>query len=224
MEDVEIKTEPRKQTGTSAARRDRREGMIPSVLYGLGKDTVSLSLPRNALHAMLRGGKKMVDLAVGRKKEAAIIKEIQFHPVTDEIIHVDLERVALDEEITIEVAITLKGRAKGLDDHGVMDHVMHSIEVKCLPKKIPEEIILDVTDLDIGDSHKVSDLQIPQGVVPVPDPEEIVAVLHPPAAEEEEAPPEEEAPAEPEVITAAEREEAEEPKEEAAEQPPEKSE
>jgi large subunit ribosomal protein L25 len=223
MEELELKTEKRDDLGTRASRRARREGKVPGVLYGLAKGTVSISLPKTDLDAMLRAGTKMVDLKVGSEKEAAIVKSLQFHPVTDQVIHVDFERVALDEEITIEVPIKVKGRAKGLDDHGVMDLVMHSIEITCLPRNIPEELIVDVAELAIGDSCKVSDLQIPEGVKPVPDAEEIVVVVHPPAAEEEEAPPEEEGAAEPEVITAAEQAE-EEPSEEPEKPAPEKSE
>lgn len=205
MEVLELNSTARERTGTRAARRARREGMIPCILYGLDKDAISLNLTRTDIDSMLRSGRKMVGLKVGTSSESAVVKSMQFHPVTDDIIHVDFERVALDEELTIEVAITFKGRAKGVEDHGVLDHVMHSIEVTCLPTNIPDEILLDVTELTIGDSSHVSDLMMPEGVKPVPDPEEIVAVVHPPAAEEGEAAPEEEGAAEPEVITAAER-------------------
>jgi len=197
---------------------------VPCVLYGLAKESVPLSLSKSSLDAMLRAGIKMVDLKVGGDKEAAIIKSMQFHPVTDDIIHIDFARVALDEEITIEVVIALKGRAKGVEDHGVLEHLMHSIEVTCLPRSIPEELLVDVSNLAIGDSCRVADLQMPEGVRPVEDPDEIVAVVHPPTAEEEVAPSEEEGAAQPEVITATERAEEDSSEEPGKEAPAGKSE
>lgn len=220
MDDVELKTEPRMETGSSAARRTRRAGMVPCILYGLSQKNMPLTVPLGRLENVLRTGKRMVDLHVGQKKEIVLVKDVQHDPITDRIIHADFERVAMDEEIEIAVPITLKGRAKGQDEGGVLDQVLKSLQVRCLPKDIPEEIVVDIAGLDIGDSHKVAGIQVPDRVTPTANADEIVVVVHPPAREEEEAPPEEEAAAEPEVITAAEpepeAEEGEEGKEEKA--------
>ncbi len=225
MGDVELKTETRKETGSGAARRMRKAGMVPCVLYGLREKNMPLSVAHNRLEIVLRTGKRMVDLNVGRKKETVLIKDLQHDPMTDQIIHADFERVAMDEEIEIEIPIVVKGRAKGQDEGGVIDQVLKALHVKCLPKDIPDEVEVDITELDIGDSYKVADVRVPTGVTTTSNADDIVVIVHQPAREEEPVPAEEVGPAEPEVIARAEpeaeeaeavegSEESKEPKEE----------
>lgn len=205
-DDLGLKTEAREETGSGPARRMRKTGMVPCVLYGLSEKNMPLSVARNRLEIVLRTGKRMVDLNVGRKKETVLIKDLQYDPITDQIIHTDFERVAMDEEIEIEIPIVVKGKAKGQDEGGVIDHVLKALHVKCLPKDIPEEVEVDITELDISDSRKVADIQVPNGVTATSNADDIVVIVHPPAREEEPVPVEEEGPAEPEIITRAEPE------------------
>ncbi len=214
--DVELKTESRKETGSGPARRMRKAGMVPCVLYGLSEKNMPLSVARNRLEIVLRTGKRMVDLRVGSKKETVLVKDLQHDPLTDQIIHADFERVAMDEEIEIEIPIVVKGRAKGQDEDGVIDQVLKALHVRCLPKDIPEEVAVDITELNINDSRKVADVQVPNGVTVTANADDIVVIVHPPTREEEPVPAEEEGPAEPEVITRAEPEPEAEAEAEAA--------
>lgn len=203
MEDVELKVETRENSGTRWAKRARKKGLVPCILYGLEKDNMSLTIPRNSLEAFLRSHKKMVDLCIGESKETTVLKDLQFDPITDHVIHADFERVAMDEEIEIEIAIVLEGNAKGLENNGMVDQPLKSLQISCLPRDIPEEITVDVTELEVNDSLKVADIKTPHGVTVTTNPDEVVVVIHRPMEEEEVVPTDEEAAAEPEVITAA---------------------
>lgn len=212
-DDIKLEAEIRRNTGTDAAKRVRKDGMVPCILYGLNKENVALSIPYNRLESALLSGKRMVDLSIEKKRETVLVKDLQHHPVTDRIIHADFERIAMDEEIDIEIPVVLEGRAKGADDGGVVDQILKSLQVKCLPQDIPEEVTIDISDLDINDSYKAQDIKLPKGVTAVTGEDEMVVVIHPPAREEEEAVPEEEIHAEPEVLTERKEEESGEQKE-----------
>lgn len=212
-DDIKLEAEIRRNTGTDAAKRVRKDGMVPCILYGLNKENVALSIPYNRLESALLSGKRMVDLSIEKKRETVLVKDLQHHPVTDRIIHADFERIAMDEEIDIEIPVVLEGRAKGADDGGVVDQILKSLQVKCLPQDIPEEVTIDISDLDINDSYKAQDIKLPKGVTAVTGEDEMVVVIHPPAREEEEAVPEEEVHAEPEVLTERKEEESGEQKE-----------
>lgn len=221
--DVELEMDIREETGSGAAGRMRKAGMVPCILYGLGEKNTLLSVALNRLETVLGTGKRMVDIHVGQKKEAVLLKDLQHDPMTDKIIHADFERVAMDEEVEIEIPIVLKGRAKGHDDGGVIDHVMKTLNVRCLPKDIPEEILVEITELDVSDACKVSDIQVPDGVTVTASADDMVVVIHPPAREDDAVSEDGEGlAAEPEVIVRAEpeaeEEEAAESKEEKREQ------
>ena len=203
--DVTLEMDVREETGSGPNRRMRKAGMVPCILYGLGEKNAPLSIALSRLEIVLGTGKRMVDIHFGQKKETVLLKDLQHDPMTDKIIHADFERVAMDEEIEIEIPIVLKGRCKGHEEGGIIDHIMKALNVRCLPKDIPEEVMVEITDLDINDSCKVSDIPVPSGVTVIADADEMVVVIHQPAREEE-ALPEDDADlaAGPEVITAAE--------------------
>jgi len=194
----------RQQFGSHAARRLRDQGALPSVLYGHQRETVHLNVPLRELEHMLHGGGRMLDLEIGGTVETAIVKDIQYDPMGDHLLHVDFARVAMDEKLTITVPVELHGLAKGVTSGGILDHLVQDIELTCLPGDLPELIRIEVADLDIGDIVHVRDLQAPPGVEFLHDPDAAVVTVHPPVAVEEEAPAEEIAPepeaAEPEVI------------------------
>ncbi|MFB0527537.1 MAG: 50S ribosomal protein L25, partial [bacterium] len=155
--------------------------------------------------------------AVSKKTEkpvAVIIKEIQVNPVTRNLLHVDLYRISLREEIQVNVPIEIYGEAPGVEKSGgVLDHVVHEIAVKCLPTKIPDKIICDVSSLEAGETLTVKDLKIPGGIEVLDDPEKIVVSIIAPTIVEEKPVEEEVAPeeaAEPEVIGKGKKEEKEE--------------
>lgn len=154
--------------------------------------------------------------------KTVIIKEIQYHPFKDAVLHVDFNQIALDEVIKVKVAITTKGKAVGVvRDAGILERIMWEVEVECLPTQIPEKLEIDVTDLEIGHSKAIKDLIVPGGIKLLADPEQIVvSAAAKKAVEEVVAAPEAEI-AEPEVIREKKPEE-EAPAEEAAAPPQEK--
>jgi len=204
----------RKVNGTRACRRLRAEGEVPAVLYGHKEKTEAVQVPYEELEGALRHHGRMFELRIGRKKEPVLLKEVQYDALGTQIVHADFQRVAMDEKLTLEVPITLKGKPKV--EHAVLQQTLDAVEVECLPGDIPEEIIAQTADMEMGGTVHVSDLDALEGVKVLTDPETIVAALTAAAAEaavEEEAAPAAEA-EEPELVGRKEKEEAEEPEEE----------
>jgi large subunit ribosomal protein L25 len=209
----------RSTTGKGAARTLRREGKVPGVIYGHGRDAESVVVETAALNKMLIGisaGTTILDVAVdGRPPVKALIREIQRDALRPaEIIHLDLYEVKGDEEITLEVPVRLVGIHDGVRNFGgVLDHVLRELEIEVLPSDIPEHVDLDVTALNIGHSLFVRDLQIPKARI-LNDPDTPICTVVAPRTEEAPVVPEEVATAEPELIRKpkAEAEEEAEPK------------
>ena len=198
-----ISARSRESRGKGAARQTRREGRIPAVLYGHGEDSVSLSVDANELQKLVHSisiENTIVDLDLGSGEPyKVLIRELQRHPFRDEFVHIDFFHVAMDEKIQVEVPIVLIGTPTGVKNKGgVLDHQLRELEVFCLPGSIPEKIELDVSNLDIGDSIHVSDIQLPEVEILTELDRAVVAVLAPTVMEVEEVA--EEALAEPEVI------------------------
>jgi large subunit ribosomal protein L25 len=198
-----ISARSRESRGKGAARQTRREGRIPAVLYGHGEDSVSLSVDANELQKLVHSisiENTIVDLDLGSGEPyKVLIRELQRHPFRDEFVHIDFFHVAMDEKIQVEVPIVLIGTPTGVKNKGgVLDHQLRELEVFCLPGSIPEKIELDVSNLDIGDSIHVSDIQLPDVEILTELDRAVVAVLAPTVMEVEEVA--EEALAEPEVI------------------------
>ena len=210
MPRMTLEAELREERGTKAARRLRRAGRLPVILYGHKEETVSLTVPRHAFEAALRTGSRMVDLLLGGRTQTALIKDLQFDALGDEILHADLMRVALDETVEVTVPVELAGTPAGVREGGTLDHLLHEVTVTCAATNIPEVIRVRVDGLGLGQTLHLGEVPLPPGVEAAEEPETPVAAVHPPAAlEEEEAALEEEGPAAPEVI-GREREEDEE--------------
>ncbi|HET6637912.1 MAG TPA: 50S ribosomal protein L25/general stress protein Ctc [Gemmatimonadota bacterium] len=198
-----ISARSRESRGKGAARQTRRQGRIPGVLYGHGEDSVALSVDANDLHRLVHTisiENTIVDLDLGSGEPyKVLIRELQRHPFRDEFVHIDFFHVAMDEKIQVEVPIVLVGTPTGVKNKGgVLDHQLRELEVFCLPGSIPEKIELEVSNLDIGDSIHVSDIQLPDVEILTELDRAVVAVLAPTVMEVEEVA--EEALAEPEVI------------------------
>jgi large subunit ribosomal protein L25 len=153
----------REELGKQAVKKLRAEGLIPATLYGAGVDSSSLTLNRKELTTLLQssGRNVVVDLSVdkGKKSVKTFIYEIQHDPLTDKITHVDLKHINLDDKINIEVPVHLEGVADGVkNEGGISEHIMHTIEISCLPSNIPSELVIDMSALQIGDSIHVKDL------------------------------------------------------------------
>jgi large subunit ribosomal protein L25 len=198
----------REGTGKSVARKLRRDGVVPAVLYGGARPETITVDPRAVLRIIAghQGTTQLLSLTFDGESgsKMAIIRDMQFDPVTDDILHVDLQEVSADRAITVSVAIHPVGEAIGVKDtKGILNLVMHEVEVSCLPTNIPERIDVDVTNLAIGDVLTVRDVTPPPGVRIVNDPGQAIVTVSPPMAEEEVAPAATAAvtPAEPEVLT-----------------------
>jgi large subunit ribosomal protein L25 len=228
MAAILMEAERRTGTGKGPNRRLRAAGRVPGVLYGGGKDTLALSLDPKAIIGIIRshgGVNTIFELRIQGvdAKENVMIREYQIEPVVHQLIHADLVRVAMDKELTLDVAIELTGTAVGVKvGGGMLDFVTRTVEVACLPKDIPETIVADVSHLEIGDYVRAGDLSLPSGVKLVSDANVVIAHCVQPKAEEEPKPaeaavegaaPAAEAGAKPEAAPAKEGKEAKEGRE-----------
>ena len=162
-------------TGSAASRRLRHEDKIPGVIYGHGMTPLSVTVERRELRHAVSGGAGMntlLTLQVDGTTYAAIIKELQRHPVRRTVTHIDFLQVSLDEDITIVVPIVLEGEAKAvLMDGGLVDPAMNDLEVTTKPNNIPDSIVIDITEMQPGDVIRLSDITLPAGVTTTIDPE-----------------------------------------------------
>lgn len=204
MDQTTLNAETRQETGSAAARRSRRAGSVPAIVYGHKEGPVPVLLKIEDVNNVVAHRIKMVTLSVDGKVDQVLVKDVQFDTFGDEVLHLDFERVAMDELIEVECPVELTGTAKGAAAGGVLEHPTSDLHVQCLPGNIPEVIKVSVSALEIGDSIAVRDITPPEGVEILTDPEAILVTIRPPlkVEEEEEAPAEdaEAAGGEPEVI------------------------
>jgi large subunit ribosomal protein L25 len=212
MEQTVLKATPRTDKGTSACSRLRLKGMIPGVLYGKKQESLSLTLKHEDLERALRTGARMLTLEVSGQSERVLLKEVQYNHLGDQVIHVDFARVAMDELLEIEVPLLIKGTAKGTKDGGVLAHLIHEVQVRCLPAHIPDNITVDVTELALDQMIRLGEVKAPEGVKILGNEENVVVAVRPPEIVVEAPAAAEAAPgaAEPEVIGRKPEEEEEE--------------
>ena len=182
MSETVLVAESGRATGSANSRRLRREESIPAVIYGLGMDPISISVARRDLRTALSGSAGMntvLDLSIDGTVYAAIIKDIQRHPVRRNVQHVDFIQIDLNEEITVSVPVRLVGEAKDVvQNNGLVDLSMNEIEVTTTPRSIPDEIVIDVTDMTMDTVITLGEIPLPDGVVTTHDPElPVVTVL-----------------------------------------------
>jgi large subunit ribosomal protein L25 len=217
MKAVALKAQPRSSLGKQAAGRLRRGGAVPGIVYGADHAAQLVQLNEHDLVLFLKGHTSehfLVDLTVeGGQPCKALIKEIQRHPVSGRIEHVDFNAVSMTRKLRVEVPVKLLGEPTGVAQQGgVLDHIMRTILVECLPADIPEQLTLDVSALNIGQRLTVADVQVDKSKVTVLSAgDQPIAAVAAPRAEEEVAPTAAEAAAaaEPEVLTAKKPEEGE---------------
>jgi len=205
MTDV-LNVQIREQIGTNAVKKVRSAGFTPAVLYGHGQASVSLSVPQDQLQAAIRHGSQLVELQ-GEVQDSALIREVQWDTFGHNVLHFDLVRVRAGEKVEVTVALTLRGEAPGIKDGGVVEHLLHEVEMECPAGSIPSEIEININHLELGDAVKVSDLELPSGASLVTDGDIVVVHCVEPTVVEEEAA--EAVPGEPEVIGARDEEESE---------------
>ena len=187
MAEIVLNVEVREKTGTGGARETRRSGMVPGILYGGAQDPVAIAVKSNEFRKALYTGKllgHLVTLKHGDESQSVIAKAIDMHPVTDEPWHFDLYRVDAHQEIKIEVPVHFahQEESPGLKRGGTLGVTLHTVTVACHADSIPEEIVVDLTGLEIGDSVRVSDLKLPANVDAALDGARVVASVTIPRA------------------------------------------
>ncbi|HEX6116261.1 MAG TPA: 50S ribosomal protein L25 [Solirubrobacterales bacterium] len=187
-----IKVAERNEFGTRVSKRKRNDGLVLGVVYGGGGEARAFEVPERELRVVLQTGAALFDLEFDGSSTPVVIKEQQHHPVRGRLQHLDLLEVKLDVAIQSEVAIELDGaeEAPGAKEGGVLEHITREVTVEALPTEIPEQIVVDVSAMEIGDTIQLSTVTPPQGVTfVVDDPEEVtIATLSPPRIEEEPEP------------------------------------
>ena len=212
-ETLVLSAEKREGHGTRVARHLRTTGKVPGVVYGHKQDTISVSLAAEDLTWAVRHGARVVDLKTDAGVQTAQIIELQWDHLGKEILHVDFKRVSRDERIKVPVRIELRGVAPGVTAGGVLDQPLHSLEIECLAIAVPDSIRVSIAELQMDQAIYVKNVQAPEGVKILSDPEAIVVHVTAPLAEPEVAPAAGEVvpgAAEPEVIGKAKPEEGEE--------------
>jgi large subunit ribosomal protein L25 len=187
-----LTVEERSERGSREARRLRRAGLVPGVLYGgANGDAVSFKVNALDLRHTLADGSALLDVKVdGGKARPVIVKDQQFHPVRDELLHIDLLEVRLDEKINSTVTIELTGveESPGFKEGGVLEHVTRELNIEALPTDIPENITIDVSGMEVAATMHLSEIAAPSGVTFLDDPDEtlIATVVVPTEIEEPE--------------------------------------
>lgn len=169
-------------TGSPSSRRLRTDGHIPGVLYGRGMEPISVAVERRDLRVALSGpagSNTVLALEVDGKSYPAVVREMQRHPIKRTVSHIDFLQVNMNEEITVSVAVRIEGESKAVQAvGGLVDPAVDSVEVSCTPNNMPSEFVVDITNMQPGDTIRLSDLVMPAGVTALGDPEmPVVTVL-----------------------------------------------
>ena len=168
MQEVVLPLQEGRATGSAPSRRLRQQGSVPAVVYGLGHDAVSVTVDYRRLRSALSteaGLNVVLNLELGEQRQLALVKELQRHPVRGDVTHVDFVRVNPDSEVAVDVPIRLTGQATAvLEINGLVDQSMNALRVLARPRSIPNELLLDVTDLEVGTTLTVGDIELPAGV------------------------------------------------------------
>ncbi len=203
MSELKLAAELREGVGSSVAGRLRRQGKVPAVLYGEFKKPFHIALDEHDLSIGLRGRYSIVNLSIDGKSYRCIVRDVQYHPVTGRILHVDFMGIKANQAIEMEVPVVFEGKPAGVKNGGIFDEIKHAVDILVLPKNIPDVIRVNVEQLEIGDALRLKDLQTDAYQI-LGDPEDVICRVEAPHGVEEptaeEAGEEEEA-AEPEVIS-----------------------
>jgi large subunit ribosomal protein L25 len=195
-----LKAEVREHTGSKSAAKVRKQGRIPAVVYGHKKETVPVSLDTHNLLEELHRGHRLMDVQIGKKRETAMVKDLQYDHLGRDIIHVDLMRVNVTETVKVKVSIELKGTAKGTHEGGIVEGHTDHLEIECKVADIPESIIVSVKEVGVGDTVHAGDVELPDGVKLASEPSMLLLTCSLVAAAKSTEELEEEVPTAPEVI------------------------
>lgn len=189
MADATLAAQRRSASGKGAAGRTRREGLVPAVVYGLGAESMPVSVPSRELGHLLAsaaGANTLFTLKIDGSEQLALARQIQRHPVKGTLLHVDFVRVRADQTIQAEVPVHLTGDAEGVGRGGVLEQFLYTVSVEAKPADVPNSLEIDISALEIGDAAHVRDLTVPAGVVVVNEPDDVLAQISAPRVAEEE--------------------------------------
>jgi large subunit ribosomal protein L25 len=178
MPDITLASEPRTQLGSRPSGRLRREGKVPAVVYGLGTDTVSITVPARELQHILAGeagANSLINLDVGGETVLTLARQIHRHPTKGILVHVDFVRIDRDVAGSAEIPIHLVGEAEGVKDGGLLEQLLFHLTIQAMPGNIPVSIEIDVSELAIGDQLRIEDLTLPEGVATEAETDFVVA-------------------------------------------------
>ena len=214
MSEINLKAKKREEYKESTLNQIRKKGVIPGIYYGHGVGNINIAATEIDLRPIIYTTEShIVNLSFegDSSNYSCILKDVQFHPVTDKPLHFDLIALKEGETITIEVSVQLIGNAQGIRDGGILQHILHKLDVECLPKNIPSHIDIEITNMNINDSIKVSDLKL-ENVKILNDENASIVSIVPPTVEKEVVAEAAEGPAEPEVISKAKKDDEEKEK------------
>lgn len=207
MSEALLKIEPRSTSGSRAARALRKTNKVPGVIYSHGEDAQKISLDPKEIHSIVLAGKSVIDIEKAGKKDKAIVREIQWCHLGRDILHVDLGLVKADEKIRLHVPVHTKGMSPGVNSGGVLEMPLHSLDIECLVTNAPSAIVVNISEMQVGSAVHVRELQLPEGVKVLNDPDLVVIHIVERKAEVVAAATEQ---AEPEVVTKKKTEEVKE--------------
>jgi large subunit ribosomal protein L25 len=213
MQRLKIHAQIREEKGKSSNKALRRQGLVPVVSYKEGKPATSFKVSEKELNSVLHtkaGLNIVIDLVIDGKKtpKTVVVKDMQIHPLTEGIVHVDFHEISLQDTVKMNVPISLHGEAKQVAaKNGMVEHILWEVEIECKATSIPEKITLEISELDLGQSIHISDIPAMEGVTILTNPEDVVVTTKAAKVAEEEPVDEEESAEEPEVIAKGKKEE-----------------
>ena len=155
-----LEVSERTKLKTKGVKLLRRKGLIPGVLYYSGEKNVNIEVDKSILFHAMQSGQRIFEIEQQGKSQFTMIKQVQYHPVTDEVVHLDLMRVRRSEKMTITVPLVLIGDAKGVKEGGILSQSINQLEINCFPTDVPEQIELNVEDLELNSSMNISDIKL----------------------------------------------------------------
>ncbi len=168
MAEITLKATTGRELGSGPSKRIRVEGKVPGVVYGLDADPIPVTVEWKPLREALTteaGLNALIDLDIDGEVALTVVKELQRHPIRGNVLHIDFLRVSADAEITVEVPIVLEGEAKAVtSEGGTVDHLLFALAINAKPADIPNELVVDISGLELGGSIHVSDIVLPKGV------------------------------------------------------------
>ena len=181
-----LNVDKRDLTNKGGRKKMFRDGKIPGIYYSHdSNESIPFTISKNELIKAQKAETQIYNITVGSKKRNVLFKSVQFHPVTDEIIHIDLYGIKMDQMVTVNVSININGTAKGVVEGGIVVQGLNELEIECLPMDIPQSIDIDISDLDIGNSFRAGEIDLEEKLTLKTSEDQIIVSVTQAAKEEE---------------------------------------